>query len=782
MDTAAAPPRPSRWPVWIALAYTAFPVYGSLIPFRWSPMAPAVARQRFLELLDGPLALVSRADFAANVLLSLPLAILWLAALVGLFGLQRRLTIALAAAVVWLGCTGLGVALEFAQMFFGGRQSALSDVAAQSIGAALGVSAWGVVPRTFWQPSASPDAAWRRALVLYLTGLVLYALLPLDLTVSRSEIAAKWKAGQVHPLPFLPWRDQPLVGVTDFLLDAAIWALAAVLVRRSRSGPLGAAAYALVGLAAVIEAAQMLVISRVVDATDIVAAAAGVGVVALLPWKGDRGASRPYRDGQGLHTVWPVLAACAILLLHTWPFDFVVQAEALRPRLGQLTWMPFASYATNTELYLVTNVLRRVALYGAFSGLCAWALQPLSLSLGVRIVFVAALAAGLAALIEALQVMLPGRVVDTGDVLIASCAGALAVALWPRAARLAEGVSARPRTRDDRWSASRIAAAPVALARARRLAISAVGGAFLVALLLAYAPSVPYNLRELLAPDGLPWPAAAVTAGALAMFCAAAWVARSAAPTLQLPVLPTLAGLLGLPVLMAALLLAGAPRESVHDLVGSPVLGTAGWVETAGRLAILLLGAIWTLALGHALHGGAVRPGYRAGGVAHLLLHGLWLVPLWHLVVVVWAGTDNLTELMSGGGGLVSTACLLGYGVLVGMTGSAMAGALWQLGSKRLLGAGMSLLASLALGWLLLTAGTEPMVFKYGRTFSALQFLLSPDRNNYVEGVELMLRYAVAHLSVSTLAGVGQWVTLAWPGSAGGAPRGLARAQPDASG
>lgn len=36
------------------------------------------------------------------------------------------------------------------------------------------------------------------------------------------------------------------------------------------------------------------------------------------------------------------------------------------------------------------------------------------------------------------------------------------------------------------------------------------------------------------------------------------------------------------------------------------------------------------------------------------------------------------------------------------------------------------------------------MIIKYGKVFSAWQFLLSPNRNNYIVGFQLWFRFAVA--------------------------------------
>ncbi|NWG74540.1 MAG: VanZ family protein [Rubrivivax sp.] len=782
----------ARWPLAAALAYTAFPIYGSLVPFRWTPVPIPDALDRFGAVLQGPVVIASRADFAANVLLAFPLALLWLAAVVAVTGVRRRTAVVLAGVFVWLACVVFALSLEFSQIFFGGRRPALSDCVAQSIGAALGVVCWWFVPRSFWQPMTSANQRWRRWAGLYLAGVVLYALLPLDLTVSRSDLAAKWVDGKVHPVPFLSWQGRPLLGLIDFVLDAAIWALAAFLVGKAGAVSAPVAAWALIGLAVALEAAQTLVLSRVVDTTDILAAMVGVGAVAMARRSSAGVSGVPTRHGAIVRLTCASLAAVVIVGLQSWPFDFATDAAGLRARLGTMTWLPFASYATNAELYLVTNLLRRLAQYGLFAVVVTWSIRAWRLSGPWEAVLVSVSTGGLAAAVETLQLFLPGRIVDTGDVIIGAVVGLLVPLAWPRSSshpaheaeiepasssRRAMGLqiegqrtsSEHASVADGRFPASSPAGAAVRLPRAspsnvplRTKAMLGVAAVLAASLPLAYLPQVPYNVRELLAPDGVPWPAVAVMTGALILFGAPGWIARQALPDGRVPLGSTAAALAGVPFALALLLYVGVPLESVHDIVGSPVLGVAPSAEMVGRLTALLLGAVWALALGAALGGAGLPHGGRGGSVAHLMLHGLWVVPVWHLIVVAWAGTDNLTELMADGGGLQSTACLLAYATLLAMTGSAGLRLVTAASMPRTIVTVVWVVISVALGWWLLRTGTESEIVKYGQVFSALQFLLSVDRAHFVDGGQLLLRFVVAHLAVSGLTGIALLAFAAW--------------------
>ena len=69
--------------------------------------------------------------------------------------------------------------------------------------------------------------------------------------------------------------------------------------------------------------------------------------------------------------------------------------------------------------------------------------------------------------------------------------------------------------------------------------------------------------------------------------------------------------------------------------------------------------------------------------------------------------------------------------------------------------AGGALLASLCFWW-----GAEHTILKYGKVFSAFQFLLSTDRDHYVEGAALAVRFVAAMSLMCVGLAMMQW--LAW--------------------
>jgi hypothetical protein len=126
----------------------------------------------------------------------------------------------------------------------------------------------------------------------------------------------------------------------------------------------------------------------------------------------------------------------------------------------------------------------------------------------------------------------------------------------------------------------------------------------------------------------------------------------------------------------------------------------------------------------------------------------LWALPL-HALVVTWAATDNLVELMHDGGGpLASLLLFAGLLCLLAMASALAAVAAGMPNRNRLL-----VLAAVAwpLGTAALWYGSERALFKYDKLFSAAQFILSSDRNHYAALPDLLQRYALASLALVVL-------------------------------
>jgi hypothetical protein len=276
-----------------------------------------------------------------------------------------------------------------------------------------------------------------------------------------------------------------------------------------------------------------------------------------------------------------------------------------------------------------------------------------------------------------------------------------------------------------------------------------------VAFLTAGSPGVPYNVRELfgrgglLAVFGFPIAAAVMLAPPILI---ARWTAQDG----WRRAVGALAWVLGHGVAVWTVLRAAVPLESIHDVVGSPILQWPGDLETMVRF-LALFSTISSLYVSGALLA-ATLAGHDADRDRRALLRWLAaaapLLLIGHLVVVAGAATDNLTELMAGGGSVWSSVWLGMMVIGFAAATTALAGML----RRRVRGrtAVMLLWGGLILGWMAMALGTAPAITKYGKTFSAMQFLLSPDRLHYAAPAALVARYVVAYVLLVVAGAVAQ--------------------------
>ena len=138
------------------------------------------------------------------------------------------------------------------------------------------------------------------------------------------------------------------------------------------------------------------------------------------------------------------------------------------------------------------------------------------------------------------------------------------------------------------------------------------------------------------------------------------------------------------------------------------------------------------------------------------------IYPLDYWVVVTKAATDNLTELMAGGG-TIRSAFLLSICLGLISTGGTWLATLIDRGRAGFQWVGLlGLIVSIPFGFLAISYGTEDILLKYGQVFSALQFLLSSDRTSYVHGQELILRYIIVHAAAIGVIMLVQYCVLMW--------------------
>jgi glycopeptide antibiotics resistance protein len=433
----------------------------------------------------------------------------------------------------------------------------------------------------------------------------------------------------------------------------------------------------------------------------------------------------------------------AVLLFVFWfPFDFRTDGAFIKSRLDFVQRVPFEVYYFGTEYRAITEVLRKTLFFAPLGGLLAWgvARQPWRWRSPLFALAMLVLV-GMPAIVELGQVMLPQKIADTTDWLLAWLGG---LAGYGAARRMLRA----PRHAVPSAAANTHVAAASPAPRMRWHMPLVLGGMTVLFWGVAQASFVPYNVRELLRQDDA-WLSALLLA--LACYWLAVWpvwlARRRVSGFARLGQLPL--GLLLYGGVVFLLLRAAVADESLHDLAGSPVLHWPGQWETGLRWVALAAvpGALLYLAAQTVR-----RWRGRQLGALHFLAAGPVLA-LAYWGVVVEAATDNLTELIATPQPLAFAAlCTWLYVVFLAVVllASPVPAARRAV---RLAG----LLASLPLAALFLHLGLAGEIDKYGQQFSALQFLLSTDRQHYATQPVIWLRYSALHVLVSAALAFIQW-------------------------
>jgi glycopeptide antibiotics resistance protein len=366
--------------LWLAaLFYTAFVVYGSLVPLDFHALPWDEAMSRFGAMPFLKLGIGSRADWVANLLLFIPLAFLWMGALSAGSG---RLRGAFATLAIIPAATALSLGIEFTQLFFPQRTVSQNDIFAETLGGFIGVLAWWGAGNRFadwlqsWQHTHSRAALAERLAWLYLAGVLVYNVLPLDLTISAVEIFHKWRDGKVNLIPFGDLPADAATALYEIATDALIWTPLALLWRLDGTRGAWRVWGMTLATATGLEAMQLLVYSRVSDVTDIFTAAAGAALGGFI---GGRLAAREAPVGQPLPwAAWlPLVLATgwigALLFMFWFPFEFRTDGAFLRERLHTfMTRVPLEAYYFGTEFRAATELLHKVLFFIPLGALLAW--------------------------------------------------------------------------------------------------------------------------------------------------------------------------------------------------------------------------------------------------------------------------------------------------------------------------------------------------------------------------------------------------------------------------
>jgi hypothetical protein len=309
------------------------------------------------------------------------------------------------------------------------------------------------------------------------------------------------------------------------------------------------------------------------------------------------------------------------------------------------------------------------------------------------------------------------------------------------------------------------------------LALGVLGAAVLTIVgamkILLRVPGVPYNVSSLFLDDASVvavsfFALALLWIGAGAVLVALA-VTHSRRPYLVLPVV-----LLVVSLVSKMLVSQGVTYESLDDILGSNNLfdlvtrqniwgewWRAGFLRIGvdavdfveRRVRYCALYSIPLLAIACALLPRATTKAPRsvsgAAIVATVVIGATWLW-LCGSIVLKWAATDNLTELIAAPLFLFAAAIVTAFNVEVVLRAR-----------RSVVSSFVTVVVSVAClvaTWFLLNAGLEQHVHKYSFAFSATQFLLGPDRQHGLSRATLFARWAVVYAAGVCVIVAGAWI------------------------
>lgn len=779
-----------------ALAYLVFVIYGSLVPldFRAVEISKALERFRQISFLD--LGIGSRADWVANLLLFIPLSYLFAAGV----PLRRRGALVVLTVIIAIGCAALSIAIEFTQIFFPPRTVSQNDIIAETLGGVLGLAAWwawgerSVEWLASWQDARGAVHLAEKLLWLYLLVLFGYNLLPLDLTISLVEIYHKWSEGRLNLIPFAATPLEPIRLLYEVVIDAALWVpISLLLVISGRASVRGAVVWTLAA-AALLEVLQLLVYSRYSDVTDLITALPGaflgVWLAARLPTQ-----ATPLRSSVAVQggRVWLIIAAivgwCLVLAAVFWyPFNFSSDTELVRSGIDAFFQVPFVSYYFGSELRAITEVFHKVGFFMPLGVLLAWLRWALGYRGRLRASEVILLLAllGPPVVVELGQVALVNKHPGSTDLVLewlGSVVGYVGSIMLAR--RWGEQVAQEPIS--DKSSGVRLHAPTVSAQQAgheyehssyaqlraayapyirtretkpdhffdRALGdVSRYWGRYLLALILATVALLlvtstnlaPYNLRELADRFPPPFGALGLLVGALVAFTPAAWVGRMLSESGRASSFVVLV-LCGHVLVLYLVLRVALPLESIDDILGSVRPSALAELERFFRFAGFFL-FVGTAVAGGAAAWFALRSS-RPRRIWRWLLVGFVGFLIGYFVIVEVASTDNLVELIRGRGSLVGMAAI--YSWLWITSFHSVLGVVCLRHKLSVLTCLVVTLIFIPVAYALFWMALEPHVEKYQQVFSAMQFLLSPDRENYAFGLDLLIRYVLMQFGLLSL-------------------------------
>ena len=422
----------------LAVGYAVAILYCSLLlgpdGLHYVPLGAAEAWQRFRAIHFVDNASDQRADWIANAIMTIPLAYF----LYGALGPRNRSGRETGRAAIALGASiGFILAAKYAQLFFPPRTVTLNYIAAQSLGAILGIGLFQFTYRRLY-PVARAMYSDGDGLVIvfgaYSLLMAAYILMPFDVALSPGDIAARFADVALSIVPGSGHR--PVYRAVLVLTDAVAMApVGMFLAVTERELSFRALLWRGFGFVSVITILSLLVLSATPFALSLVSRPIGValGIGFILWLKGKDLWKRHYRYARYVPIAFPVYVLLLIwgsgLLVGRW-FSVDQAIEAFDPR----RFLPLWSLYVATKMEAAQTVVTTLALFAPIGGMI-W-LRRGFWSKGAG--FSALVAFALSLAIEIGRSMKPGLTPEFAEPFIAAAGAALTFRAMPALWKLFE--------------------------------------------------------------------------------------------------------------------------------------------------------------------------------------------------------------------------------------------------------------------------------------------------------------------------------------------------------
>jgi hypothetical protein len=191
------------------------------------------------------------------------------------------------------------------------------------------------------------------------------------------------------------------------------------------------------------------------------------------------------------------------------------------------------------------------------------------------------------------------------------------------------------------------------------------------------------------------------------------------------------------------------PYESLYDILGFPVWKSwPRYLELAYRFMgfYLFISAAFFIVASRFVKSKSIA--IKTSILAFIVFYVMVILPISFGVIVVQAGTDNVTELLRNDGYSFRLLLIVAYLFMVIRISF---GWLPQFRPQKNLHLFVMLLLTLAsvpLAYAMVYGGVQDLIIKYGHVFSTLQFLLSPSRQQLLTEPQVLQIFISLHFAL----------------------------------